>query len=112
MTNTYDESGLNPVYRCLCDLLAQIQFIDHIVMPVYQLLWRLQPSAEPPFRAVQQNKQHWTALKNILEARGAREHMDVMDIFKVIFVTLHLKLKRYLQDKELEKMVLNYQEKL
>ena len=62
----------------------QIQFIDHIVLPVYRMLRDLDTSTEEVHRAVVKNKNYWVAMKNILEERGVRrEKMDVMEIFQV-----------------------------
>ena len=62
----------------------QIQFIDHIVLPVYRMLRDLDTSTEVVHRAVVKNKNYWVAMKNILEERGVRrEKMDVMEIFQV-----------------------------
>ena len=61
----------------------QINFIDHIVMPVYRMLKDLDSSTEMAYQAVARNKNYWLSMKNILEERGVRERMDVMDIFQV-----------------------------
>ena len=61
----------------------QIQFIDHIVLPVYRMLADIEPSTQEVHRAVVKNKNYWVAMKNILEERGVRERMDVMEIFQV-----------------------------
>ena len=61
----------------------QIQFIDHIVLPVYRMLRDIDTSTEVVHRAVVKNKNYWVAMKNILEERGVREKMDVMEIFQV-----------------------------
>ena len=62
----------------------QIQFIDHIVLPVYRMLRDLDTSTEVVHRAVVKNKNYWVAMKNILEERGVRRgKMDVMEIFQV-----------------------------
>ena len=62
----------------------QIQFIDHIVLPVYRMLRDIDTSTEVVHKAVIRNKNYWVAMKNILEERGVREKMDVMEIFQVI----------------------------
>ena len=79
----------------------QIQFIDHIVLPVYKLLkvalikiklketlkaklsnlQDVDENIEQPFNAVKRNKTFWLTMKNILEEKVKKEKIDVMDIF-------------------------------
>ena len=62
----------------------QINFIDHIVLPVYRMLRDLDSSTAGAYQAVVRNKNYWVSMKNILEERGVKERMDVMDIFQVV----------------------------
>eukprot|EP00092_Neocalanus_flemingeri_P029230 GFUD01031733.1.p1 GENE.GFUD01031733.1~~GFUD01031733.1.p1 ORF type:complete len:165 (-),score=59.49 GFUD01031733.1:591-1061(-) len=71
----------------------QIQFMDHIVIPVYRILADLDGEAEEPYKSVLENKEYWKVMGNILEERGLGENRDVMNIF---------------QDELLEKEVLEY----
>jgi len=59
----------------------QIQFIDHIVLPVYKLLKDVDENVYQPYQAVAKNKLYWSTMKNILEERRVKEKIDVMDIF-------------------------------
>jgi len=59
----------------------QIQFIDHIVLPVYKLLKDVDPGCGHPYSAVARNKRYWVTMKTILEKRGVKQKMDTMDIF-------------------------------
>lgn len=59
----------------------QIQFIDHIVLPVYKLLKDVDEKVYQPHNAVAKNKNYWVNMKNILEERGKKDRIDIMDIF-------------------------------
>jgi len=64
-----------------CIPTLQIQFLDHIVVPVYRTLADLHPAAEEPYQVVLVNKKKWTIAGEILAARGEKQN-DVMDIFQ------------------------------
>ena len=52
-------------------------------LPLLLLLRDIDTSTEVVHKAVIRNKNYWVAMKNILEERGVREKMDVMEIFQV-----------------------------
>lgn len=64
-----------------CIPSLQIQFIDHIVVPVYKTLALLDPGAEEPYQGVLVNRTKWSVAGKVLADRGQR-HKDVMDIFQ------------------------------
>jgi len=64
-----------------CIPSLQIQFLDHIVVPVYRTLADLHPAAEEPYQVVLVNKKKWTVAGQVLASRGERQN-DVMDIFQ------------------------------
>jgi len=59
----------------------QIQFLDHIVIPVYRVLADLDVQTEELYHSVLKNKEYWKVMGDILEERGVRS-MDVMNVFQ------------------------------
>jgi len=60
----------------------QIQFLDHIVIPVYRTLSDLDSKAVEPHKSVVSNREHWRVMGDILEVRGRDKQVDVMNIFQ------------------------------
>jgi len=60
----------------------QIQFLDHIVIPVYRTLADLDGKAEEPYKSALKNRDYWEVMGSILEKRGLNKEMDVMNIFQ------------------------------
>jgi len=64
-----------------CIPSLQIQFIDHIVVPVYRTLATLDPRASEPYQVVLANKKSWVTAGEVLASRGENRG-DVMEIFQ------------------------------
>ena len=47
------------------------------------MLADLDGEAEEPYKSVMENKEYWKVMGNILEERGVKGKMDVMNIFQV-----------------------------
>jgi len=58
----------------------QIQFLDHIAIPVFRVLGDLFPEARAPYSAVSRTKEYWERAGSFLKERGTPG--DIMDIFQ------------------------------
>ena len=67
----------------------------------------LDGKAEGPYKSVLENREYWRVMGNILEERGLKKDMDVMNIFQVqdtLYIDIFLHTYEF-QDNLLEKEV-------